>query len=128
MVNTKCKPTFSARAKHQIVVQVYSEANDGYGGITRTWSDLIIVDAIIEPKAGKEIVRGGQRDSIVSAIITIRYQDVLSNTRTAAKKRIKYNDRYYNILAVQNLSSLEEKTEGIRYQVLTCEEEEKNVS
>ena len=119
----KCGADFASSANTRIAVQSAATVDDGYGGRTETWSELLSLWAEIEPMTGKEIYVNAQLQSRVDARITIRYQAGLSDTTIAAKYRVVVGTRIYNIKAVRNLAD-DMKREGIDFQQLLCVEGE----
>lgn len=113
--------SFASKASTQIIIETQSDVADGYGGFARTWSTTYTVWAYIEPKGGKEVFVSEQTQSRVDSVIVIRYISALSNTKTGAKYRVNLGGRYFNILAVLNLSG-DLKSEGATYQKLICQE------
>lgn len=118
-----CGDDFISKADRRIVIQTPSVVDDNYGGRAESWVDALTVWAVIEPMAGKEVFISSQLQSKVDARITIRYQSTLADTTTAAKSRVKYGSRLYNIKAVKNLAD-DMKSEGIQFQQLLCVEGE----
>ena len=53
--------------------------------------------------------------------MVIRYQSALKDTKETVKKRIFFDDRYYSINFIQNLSE-DMKNEGTSYQMIYVEE------
>jgi len=112
---------FSRLAKQRITIEVPIETSNDIGAHSTTWEAESEAWAIITPKSGKETIRIGQLISEVSAEMIIRYQSVLASTVEAAKRRIKHGDRYYSIIAVNNLDK-DLKREGRHYQRLYAKE------
>lgn len=119
----KCGADFASAANARIMVQSTIEIDDGYGGRSTTWSDELPLWAVVEPTTGREIYVNAQLQSRVDAEFLIRYQPTLSDTTSAAARRIVYGSRIYNIKAVRNLSG-DLKTEGAEFQQLLCVEGE----
>ncbi|MGO6851598.1 phage head closure protein [Rhizobium beringeri] len=117
----KCGSDFSSSANTRIVVQSPTETSDEFGGRAVTWNDLVSLWAVVEPMAGREIYVSAQQQSRVDARILIRYRSDLSDTTTAARNRVKVDNRLYNIAAVKNLAD-DLKTEGKDFQQLLCME------
>lgn len=117
----KCGADFASSANTRISVQAPSSTPDGYGGRTETFTEVLNVWAAIEPMTGREVYVSAQQQSRVDARITIRYQSSLADTKTAAKNRVVFGSRVYNIAAVRNLGD-DLKTEGMEFQQLMCVE------
>jgi SPP1 family predicted phage head-tail adaptor len=114
---------FASLAKNRIEIQSQSDTVDDVGGVSRTWTTVNTVWAILEPKSGKETLKYEQLESTISMVVTIRYISSLSNTQTGAKYRIKFGDRLFKVLAVMNLEETL-KIEGKSFQKLICTEGE----
>jgi SPP1 family predicted phage head-tail adaptor len=119
----KCGADFPSMADKRISVQSASTVDDGAGGRTETWVEEFSIWAFIEPMAGREIYLNAQLQSRVDARITVRHRPALADTTTAAKLRVVFGSRVYNIKAVRNLAD-DMKTEGTAFQQLFCVEGE----
>lgn len=119
----KCGDDFVSRANNRVIIQSPVSTPDDAGGRVDTWSDALTVWAVIEPMAGREMFLSSQLQSRVDARVTIRFQSSLADTTLAAKNRVKFGTRIYNIKAVKNLSD-DMKTEGRVFQQLLCTEGE----
>lgn len=111
---------FSQEAKHKIQIQLRTLTHDSYGGQEITWSNAHNVWAIIHPRAGRELIINGALDSTVNTVFIIRYIAGLKNTQDAAQYRIQFDDREYNIVAINNVESFKGRNhrEGTKYQVI----------
>lgn len=119
-----CAPNgFIARARNKVAVEQVVATDDGLGGRNEDWSLVRNAWAIIEPKSGREMWVNSQLQSRVDAIITIRYISAISDTRDAAKCRVKFGTRLYNVRAIRNVAG-DLKTEGKVFQQLVCVEGE----
>lgn len=118
-----CGDDFASRATKRVVVQTPTETPDDAGGRTQSWADTLTLWAIMEPMAGKEVWLSSQLQSRVDARITVRYQASLADTTAAAKLRVLFGSRTYNIKAVKNLAD-DMKSEGRSFQQLLCTEGE----
>jgi SPP1 family predicted phage head-tail adaptor len=123
MIACKCGDDFPARAKCRIAIQSAVIVADDAGGWVETWADALTLWAMIEPMAGREVFLSSQLQSRVDARITVRYQSSLVDTTQAAKFRVKFGTRIYNVKAVKNLGT-DMKLEGKTYQQLLCTEGE----
>lgn len=123
MVTCTCGEDFASKATKRVKIQSPGEVGDDAGGRVVTWTDVLTLWAIIEPMAGKEVWLSSQLQSRVDARITVRYQASLADTTTAAKLRVLFGSRVYNIKAVKNLAD-DMKTEGTSFQQLLCTEGE----
>ena len=114
------KLAFSSLANNRIVVQGYILSDDGLGGQTETWQDILTCWAMIKPVSGYEASKYNQLDSQVDTKIIIRYA-LPSDTKESAKYKALFDGREYQIKAVLNFDdSL--KHEGKVYQMLVCKE------
>src|SRR5699024_1123389 len=89
----------------------YSQDPDT-GEMVEGWATTASPWAAIEPLSGREYLAAGAEQSEVKNRVTIRYRDDVT-----ADMRIKYRDRYYNILAV-----LPDNDSGIEHLTLMCSE------
>lgn len=119
----KCGADFPSSANTRISVQSAADVEDAYGGRSETWSELLALWAEVEPTNGREIFVNAQLQSRVDAKITVRYQSGLADTTIAAKYRVVFGTRVYNIKAVKNLAD-DMKREGTDFQTLLCTEGE----
>lgn len=83
--------------RHSIVLQKPTEASDGIGGMTTTWSTFKTVRAAIWPLKGAEYISAMQVTSEISHKIRIRYISGLT-----PKHRIKWGSRYFDIEEIIN--------------------------
>lgn len=117
---------FRALAKNTIEIQGFTDTSDDYGGSIRTWETAYTVHAVIEPASGisprEAIIDNKIKESRIIGKITIRYISALANTKEASKYRIKFEDRYFNIIAVVNLEELNGNFEGKRFQKFFVEQ------
>ena len=112
---------FRQLAKHRIDIQTPVETPNEYGSFDTAWITELTLWAIIEPKTGREFFQFGQLESQVKGRIIIRYQSVLKDTTSTAKRRIFFDDRYYEILSIRNFDETF-KMEGNEYQELLINE------
>lgn len=116
-----CSREFIRNAKHKITIQEVSQTSDAYGAFTTNWVTQSQVFAQILPLSGRELFLQQQTQSKVSSKMVIRYQASLKDTKEMVKKRILFDDRYYSIKFIQNLSD-DMKNEGTTYQMIYVEE------
>ena len=83
--------------KHKITIQTQATMPDGMGGNISTWEDEATVSAGIWPVSASEQVQAMQNVMTISHRIRIRYRSILK-----ASSRIKYGERYFNIVSVVN--------------------------
>jgi len=89
----------SGELKKLITLQYETKTADGMGSFTVVWTDLATVWAAIWPISANEIVQSMQTNMIISHRVRIRYRSgVLSSWR------IKFGDRYFNIVSIINPS------------------------
>lgn len=81
----------------RITIQYPIKTADGMGGWTTTWGDAATVWAAIWPISASEVVQANAPAMVISHRIRIRYRSVLR-----ASWRIKYGERYFNIVAIIN--------------------------
>lgn len=96
--------------RHQIQLQKPTNTVDAGGGITESYTTLVNLFAMIEPKRGNESLRQGQVKEQTTHLFTIRYRkDIGTNFR------ILFNDDFYNIKYIKNIDHRN------RYLELECE-------
>ena len=83
--------------KKRILLQSPVRTPDGVSGFTLTWKDEDIIWAALWPLSANETVQAMQTGMIVSGRIRIRYKADLK-----ASWRIKYGNRYLNIVSIIN--------------------------
>lgn len=83
--------------RHKIVLQQKTVDDNTYGQSIPTWTDQIITYAAIWPLRGVEKMESLKLDNEVSHKIRIRYQK-----DAHPKMRIKFGERYFNILSIIN--------------------------
>jgi head-tail adaptor len=128
---TARKDYFDVIARHNVTLQAFAVIDDGYGGQSGDWTDLITVRAIIEPKSGSELAVNQSVENTVDSMITIRYIGGLESINEAGRIRTRYDSRYFNVLSVRNAKDIKMPSstkstqifEGRNYQILTCREE-----
>ena len=87
----------AGKLRHKITIQDYTESQNSYGEVTKTWSDYATVWASIEPVRGREFWDSKQINAEITAKITIRYL-----AGVTPKMRIKYGARIFEIISVIN--------------------------
>jgi len=95
------KPTSPDELNKRITLQAQTKTSDGMGGFAVTWTDMATLWAAIWPVSANEIIQAQAPAMVVSHRIRIRYRNVLK-----ANWRIKYADRYFNIVSIidQNMA------------------------
>lgn len=86
----------SARLRHRVTIEEYTETRDQYGGVVHTWgTHAADVPAEIVPLSGREFVAAQAMQDSVTARITVRYDPSIK-----PEMRIKHDGTIYNIRAV----------------------------
>jgi SPP1 family predicted phage head-tail adaptor len=86
--------------RHRVTIQNATEASDGAGGFTATWSDVATVWAKVEPLRGYEAKEAMQLEAPTIHRIFMRYRsDVRANT-----SRLVFDGRNLDIKEVRNLT------------------------
>ena len=80
-----------------ITIQISTRVSDSMGGFNLTWSDHDSVWAALWPVSANEAQQAGQVSMTISHRIRIRYRNAFK-----ASWRIKYGNRYFNIVSVIN--------------------------
>lgn len=99
------------KLKHRVTLQEYTATRDSYGAELEAWVDIATAWASVEPLTGKEYFQTQQINAEISTKVTIRFK-----AGVAAKMRLIYNDRVFEIISVINT---EEKDVQL---VLMCRE------
>jgi SPP1 family predicted phage head-tail adaptor len=86
-----------------VSVQSRSTSLDAYGAQSLTWTELKKVYAAIDGLSGRELLAAEAVQSEVTHQITVRYDASLwASPITAAKYRIVYGARYFDIMGMIN--------------------------
>ena len=104
------------RLDKRITLQSRSATLDDYGQQINSWSDQGTVWANIKPVSGREKLKAGQVDSILSHTVAIRYNANFMPPRTVDAWRIVYGTRYFNIIAAMDVD------EAHQYIIFDCTE------
>lgn len=88
------------------------ETDDGYGGKTTIWQDVVTVWASVEPLTGREFFYAHQITNEVSHRVRVRYR-----TDISVEMRIKHLNRYFGI---ESMIDIKERRE---FMELLCREE-----
>lgn len=95
-----------------IDIQAPGKTSDGMGGMTTVWTTLAAnVYAAIWPVSASEMVQANAASMVLSHRIRIRYRSIFK-----AAWRLKYGDRYFNIVSIIN------PNEANEYLDLMCKE------
>jgi len=87
----------SGNLKHKIIIQTYSETQNGFGEVVKGWEDFKTAYASITPLSAKEYYKAGT-NAEVSHKIELRYiKDI------KPKMRVVYDDREFSIESVLNI-------------------------
>lgn len=105
------------RLDKRVTLQRPGGSRDALGERATTWTDVATVYARIRPLSAREAEVAGQRDSLESHVVEIRYSSTVS--AIDATWRIKYGARVFTIDGVMNPEEGKEKfllycTEGPR--------------
>lgn len=84
--------------RRRVEIQTYTESQDAFGGVSRTWATDATRWASIRQLTAEERVEHGQPEAKSVAMITMRYYASLAPTQ-----RIKYGSRIFNIRSQQNV-------------------------
>lgn len=97
---------------HRFVVEELSEQADGFGGLTRTWTQLDHVWGTLRPLSAKARQLAQQRDEETTHRVVLRFRDNL-----ASGWRLRMGYRTFRVETVID------PDETRRYLELTCVEE-----
>ena len=87
----------------QVILQHETKVSDLMGGFTSTWTDGDTIWAAIWPISASEMIQSMQSELVVTHRIRIRYRKAFRATY-----RIKFGNRYVNIVSVLNPSERNE--------------------
>lgn len=82
----------AGRLRHRVTIQQKSATTDAFGGRVETWADIATVWASVEPLQGRELASAKATYPEVTAKITMRYRDNVTEVN-----RIKFENKYYNL-------------------------------
>jgi SPP1 family predicted phage head-tail adaptor len=101
--------------RHQIAIQVNTPTQDSAGSWIDSWADEgAVVWGSIEPLSGRELLLAQQVKSDVSHKIRIRYKAGITSA-----KRVRYQNRYFNIISVLNIQELNVYMEILAKEITT---------
>jgi len=81
--------------RHKITFQQLTVANDTWGHSAETWTDQVTTYAAIWTLRGTERMESMKLDNEITHKIRVRYKRDLN-----PKMRIKFGERYFNILSM----------------------------
>ena len=81
--------------RHKIIIQQLTVANDTWGHSAETWTDQVTTYAAIWTLRGTERMESLKLDNEITHKIRVRYKRDLN-----PKMRIKFGERYFNILSM----------------------------
>jgi len=87
----------AGKLRHKVTIQDYTESQNSYNEMIKTWSDYETVWASIEPARGREFWESQQINAEVTTKITIRHLYGIN-----PKMRVKYGNRIFEIISVIN--------------------------
>ena len=98
--------------RHKITFQQLTVANDTWGHSAETWTDQVTTHAAIWTLRGVERIESMKLDNEITHKIRVRYKRGLH-----PKMRIKFGERYFNIL-----SMIDPDERHIYYEIMASEE------
>ena len=103
------KKNCSSSLRHRLTLQQEQQADDGQGGYTRSWQDIVDIWAEIDPASNggwmgnAERLADGQIQERIMHKIRIRYRSGIN-----AGMRLTFNERIFNIRTVTNVNEASE--------------------
>lgn len=94
--------------RHRVEIQSAAGTNDGMGGRSRAWNTSAEVWARITEKTGKEQLSRGKLTDSYSHIMVCRH-----TTSLTTNSRVKYGDRYFNVISVVNMDGRDRYMEAV---------------
>ena len=88
--------------RHRISIQKRTTAQDSFGAQQTTWTDVLQCWAHVAPLSGRELFAAQAVQSETTHSIVIRYNALLWKPTEAAKMRVLYSGRVFNITASNN--------------------------
>ena len=98
--------------QHELKIQTVSNASDGQGGLTETWTTQATVYGRVAPIRSEEAYFAGQENAGLTHEVTLRY-----NSNIAPHARILFGSRVLNIFSLRNIDERNIKM------IALCEEE-----
>jgi len=98
--------------RHKITFQQLTVANDTWGHSAETWTDQVTTYAALWTLRGTERMESLKLDNEITHKIRVRYKRDLN-----PKMRIKFGERYFNIL-----SMIDPDERHIYYEIMASEE------
>ena len=83
--------------RQPIIIQTYTDADDGVGGSTKTPATFITTRAAIWPVSGKELVKNGKETMEITHQVRTRWQAGIG-----PGMRVVFNSRNLEILSIVN--------------------------
>jgi SPP1 family predicted phage head-tail adaptor len=90
--------------RHQVQVQAPDPNKDALGATSRNWKTLFTTTVSITPLGGRELMAAQAIHAEATHRIDGAYRAEWSNPVRAARYRIKFRDRLFNIHDVQNVN------------------------
>lgn len=110
-MNRESVKTLSTRKRHPVYIQTKQSTDDGEGGFVDSWLSGSLVWADVSPIQAKQLFQ--YRSISVEATHLIRVDGYVDIPETG---RILFDDRYFEVLAVENIQELDFE------KVVTCKE------
>lgn len=104
----KGKKSTSSSLRHRLLLQQESEASDGAGGYTRSWTDVGYVWAEVMPLSGKEYLFADKLQAESTHVIRIRFRDDITT-----RHRFLFDSRVFAIQAIRNIYEFKDVLEII---------------
>ncbi|KVC62698.1 head-tail adaptor protein [Burkholderia ubonensis] len=102
-----------------VAIQQRSTVRDSFGQQVEAWTTIKSVYAYIEALSGSERVAAQSISTDVSHRFTVRYDAIYADPRVAAKYRIVYASRIFDINAALNIDESNRTVELLASEGLT---------
>lgn len=103
---TCCKDISAGKLNRQIKILRRTDAPDGMGGVTETWSTQATVWAKVRAVSSRERAYAGRIEEQVDFKMTVRFVgDVNNNPAYTPDDRIEYQGLTYGIVGVVDVES-----------------------
>jgi SPP1 family predicted phage head-tail adaptor len=93
----------AAKRRHQVQVQAPSVGKDALGGASQSWTTLFSTAVAITPLSGRELVAAQAMHAEVTHKVEGTFRAEWANPVAAARFRIVFGTRVFNIHDVQNV-------------------------
>jgi len=113
------KINFTNRARNKVTLQKKTVSISSLGAETTTWSDVLTMYAIIEPKRQIESQKFDKLNSEVTHEIIVRYNSYFLNPLEAVENRIIFKSRIFEIITCFDMYEMNQYVKIVSQEVLS---------